>query len=564
MGKPVISELINLLEQYGVSHAVCSPGSRNAVLLYALEAHCGIIKHVVTDERTAAFFALGIATVSKKPVALVCTSGTALLNYSPAIAEAYYQGIPLIAVTADRPMEWIDQDDSQTIRQPGALSHFVKASYDLNGDDKSKNYLWYCNRIINEGLSKALCPKQGPVHFNVHLDGKISSDYLFAPLERAFDRKIETIRSPKRLDSRIMHELANSAKDKKIMVTAGFMQPDNRLQRAISLFSSLPNVCIMAETVSNLHLPPYCYAVDTVLFPLLNRKYIYIKEFEPDIVISIGGALISRKLKEFLRHVGAEHWSLSDSDTFIDCFQSLIKKIEADIPSFFLTLAKLIKRMQKEKMASRVVDYKEKWINFKEETRKHTDNIPWSDLKALDIVLNRLPYETNLFLSNGTSVRYGQILPYPLTHAVYSNRGVSGIEGSTSTAIGGSIVYEGFTCLISGDMSFGYDMGAISCNMADNRFRAIVIDNGGGEIFRFIDATKELPIREKYLCVGQKHPLMMLAAAFEWNYFYANDVETLRSELEEFFSPSLRPCLLHIDTTTCYDNAAILRNFLTK
>lgn len=547
------TEIFPLLVKFGVRNVVCSPGSRNAALLQEVDSFSELKKTVVIDERTAAFTALGMSLITKQPVALICTSGSALLNYAPALAEAYYQGVPVIVVSADRPYEWIDQDDSQTIRQANALANVVKASYDINGNENETDYLWYVNRILNEGMIKAVSGKHGPVHFNVHLNGKVS------PMIPGGDvRKIDIIRTGSKPDMAIIRELAEIAYDKKIMVVAGFMCPDSRVQKACVLMNQLPNLCFMAETVSNLHLPCECYRIDTALFPLKTEME---EALAPDIVISLGGALISRKLKEFVRrNPPMFHWSFSNAENLVDCFQALTTKIECEASSFLKILARQILRLQERKNFSS--DYKKSWCEWRVKSLKNIADVPWSDLKALSVVFENLPKNVNLFLSNGTSVRYGQIIPYKVTHATYSNRGVSGIEGSTSTAIGASLEYKGITCLVTGDMSFGYDLGGLSSGLADKRMRIIILDNNGGDIFRFIPATRQLSIRDKYLCAPHDMPVKALTEAFGWNYYFADSVESLISSLKTFFLSSEAPAILHISTRNVANNAEILTSFL--
>lgn len=563
--KPAIPQLIGLLAEFGVRDLVCSPGSRNAALLLEADNTPGIRKHVVVDERSAAFQALGIAMVSQRPVALICTSGTALLNYAPAVAEAYYQGIPLIVISADRPLEWIDQDDSQTIRQPFALTNFTKASYDIDAERNEETYVWYVNRIVNEGLLQALAPKAGPVHFNVHLDGNVDEIQTSAPAPR----KIDIATPPPRLSNDYINQLAARASQLKVMVVAGFMLPDSRLQKAFLRLSRLPNVSIMAETVSNLHLPQECYEVDTVLFPLSNqRDGISPEEIRPDMVISVGGALISRKLKEFLRKNPPKyHLSVSNATYLVDCFQSLTTKLDCAPAPFFSAFGKRLERLlgqhSKEENNAPFLSYRQAWEDICASYRKDFKGIPWCDLSALKMVFDALPKDTNLFLSNGTSVRYGQIIPYRLTHATYSNRGVSGIEGSTSTAVGASIVYPGESCLITGDMSFLYDLGGLVSAKNTDRLRIVVLDNGGGDIFRFIPATRTLPIREKYLSVAQDIPLENLAGSFGFQYLYADSKATLKRALKKLFHPYDGNIILHLDTRNC-DNSSILTSFLNN
>lgn len=551
----VISELFSLLEQYGVRHIVCSPGSRNAALISGAHMAKKLKKHVVIDERTAAFIALGMALVSRQGVALICTSGTAVLNYAPAIAEAFYQGVPLIIISADRPVEWIDQDDSQTLKQPGVLAHFVKGSYDFDTESYKKDNLWYINRLLNEGLAKAFAGKKGPVHFNFHLSGEVESiDGRIPPA-----RCIRTLTPPLQLSSQEIKSWGDLFAEHKIMLVAGFMPPDHKLQKAVAMFAALPNVCVMAETVSNLHLENESFMVDTVLFPLDKNKA---EDLRPDVVITIGGALISRKLKEFLRNYPPRLFNLlfSFSDNLIDCFQSLSYKIECNASSFLLSVAKRMQIAWEKNVLPPY--YKMQWCELRKNSLKEISLFPWSDLKALNLVLNSLPASTNLFLSNGTTVRYGQIIPYPLTHATYSNRGVSGIEGCTSTAVGASAIYSGITCLITGDMSFGYDLGGLASQIESENMRVIVMDNGGGDIFRFIKATKNLEIRENYLSTPRNVPVGLLADAYQWIYYYADSEEKLTEILDDFFEYSPRPAILHIDTSFVSDNASILSKYL--
>lgn len=554
--KSVVEEIFFLLWRFGVKCIVCSPGSRNALLIQQAKEVGKYEMEVVVDERSAAFVALGKAMVTRRPVALICTSGTALLNYAPAVAEAYYQGIPLIVLSADRPEEWIDQDDSQTIRQPGVLANFVKASYDIRGNEADNNYLWYANRMVNEGLLKAKAPKQGPVHFNIHLKG---NPIPASPLRRDWVRDIYIERSEQKLSFSKIRDYADTVATWRIMVVAGFMPPDNKMQRAFAILEALPNICVMAETVSNLHLPPECYMVDTALFPLEGLEK---QNLKPDLIISVGGALISRKLKEYLRkNPPKSHWAVGYTDNLIDCFQSLSVKLEVEPASFLHSFAKRLQRIYQERKIS--ILYRNEWNALRRETIGLIDSLMWSDLKALHIVFNALPPSANLFLGNGTSVRYGQIIPFRLPHAVYANRGVSGIEGCTSTAIGASLGYDGITCLVTGDMSFGYDLGGLACGLADNRLRILVLDNRGGDIFRFIGATSAMDIREEFLCTDKEPPVETLADAYGFEYFYADNETDLKNQLEEFFTDSFAPKIFHLSTRRS-NNSGILRDFLTN
>ena len=529
--KKFCSIVFNVLLQSGVRDVVCSPGSRNAPLLIAASAREGMRKHVVVDERCAAFMALGIAMVSKRPVALVCTSGTALLNYAPAVAEAFYLGIPLIVLSADRPQQWIDQDDSQTLRQFEALSNFVKKSYELPAwGDNDPELQWYANRMANDAMIEAMSRKKGPVHINIRLGDPLGRK---CPMNMPRERIIDVINSDGIINKEVERSLAMELVGKKVMLVAGFMQPDARLQNAVGELCSLPNVAVMAETLSNLHLPYYAHSVDSVLTAYPEEK---LSELCPDIVITLGGSLVSRKLKEYLRRNRdrCSHWSVGWNHTTSDCFMSLTKRIEADPARFLHHISGCMKSLiRKGKRGGD--DYSRKWhmarSNAAEAKGDYVSRQPWSELRAFQTILSSIPQNINLFLSNGTAVRYAQILDYHLPHASYCNRGVSGIDGSCSTAIGGAKAYKGMTLLITGDLSMAYDLGSLALPDIPDRMKIIVIDNGGGGIFRFIPTTSSLSEREEYFCTPPRLPLRSLAEGYGWEYSEAADAEGLEDAL---------------------------------
>lgn len=557
--KKFCSILMDVLEKGGVSHIVCSPGSRNTPLLLAAASRSSFSKHVVTDERTAGFVGLGIASVTRRPVALLCTSGTAVLNYSPAVAEAYYQGVPLIVVSADRPEQWIDQDDSQTIRQNGVLSNFVKLSLEIPiSSETDKEMIWYVNRIANEALITACEGKPGPVHINVRLGD---------PLGRKADTKGEN-------KERIIHhlqgdsignreklrELAGKISSSRVLIVAGFMSPDAGLHKSLKMFCSLPNVAAMTETVSNLRLGPLDSSIDSCLTAYEPEV---LDTLQPDIVISIGGSLISRKLKEYLRRnrTRIEHWSLSCGHSLSDSFMSLSLQIEADPARFFASMFAFAKKM---KIPASKATYSEEWHQLRlkaiEAKDDYTGNVGWSELKAFESIMAMVGRNTNLFLSNGSSVRYAQLFPYPSSHASYSNRGVSGIEGSASTAIGGSMVYKGETLLITGDLSMSYDLGALSIKGVPDWIKIIVLDNQGGGIFRFIPTTSGLEELEEYFCANPDLPLGKLSDAFGWDYLFADNSKDFHRVLSRFFS-SKRKTILHLRFNG-QESAEILKGYM--
>ncbi|MCH5228948.1 MAG: 2-succinyl-5-enolpyruvyl-6-hydroxy-3-cyclohexene-1-carboxylic-acid synthase [Muribaculaceae bacterium] len=550
--------LFDVLSKKGVEDIVCSPGSRNVPLLLAAAARTSMKKHFVVDERSAAFMGLGLALVSQKPVAVICTSGTALLNYAPAVAEAYYQSVPLIVISADRPIQWIDQDDSQTLRQDGALDNYVKKSYSIPAiGENDEEMLWYVNRIANDALSYACGGRPGPVHINIHLAEPLG---LKQEHENEETRIIRSISADSIGNKEVVKDLAGKICKAKVMLVAGFGTPDSQLQKAIASFSKFENVVVMAETISNLHLNEEDYSVDSTLTAFESQD---LDNISPDIVISIGGALISRKLKDYLRKNSHKilHWSVGFSLTTSDPFMSLDLRIETDPTRFFRNINVCMRKLG---LTSDVKKYKKEWsvrrLEAKYVKNNFIKNCGWSELKAFELILNYLPAEYNLFLSNGTSIRYAQLINYPLPHASYCNRGVSGIDGSISTAIGGSIAYKGKTLIITGDLSMAYDIGSLGIQEIPHSFKIIVIDNQGGGIFRFIPSTSSLPEREEYLCQAPLLPLNALAQGYNWEFMEVSDINSLKHILPKFFSYPTKAIL----KVSCpgEESAEILKNYM--
>lgn len=533
-------EILDVLEARGVRTFFISPGSRNTPLLIGLDARKSIRKFIINDERTAAFAALGYSLASQEPSALVCTSGTAMYNYSPAIAEAYYQHVPLIVITADRPAQWIDQDDSQTLRQYGAIDKIVKRSFDIHADagagskctsnlfDTEKE--WYVNRVANEAVTIATSPTCGPVHINMQFADPLNVITDHTPRNI---RIVETMRGENKLSKQELHQLAKRIADKRILVVAGYMPPCHSLNRALARFSSLPNVAVMCETISNLHLGAESFMIDSLLTQITKEELITIR---PDVTITIGGALVSRMLKEFLRkNEGSEHWSLSQTDIPADCMQRLSLHIDADPATFFTGMAGAIRSMQRD-MQDMTVKYNHDVSHLRAKANARNEcairESRWSELKALDILFGRLPESYNLFVSNGTCIRYAQLLTRNAPHASWCNRGVSGIDGGNATAFGASLAYKGTTLLLTGDMSFAYCPEIMQLKDIGGDMRIAVVNNSGGGIFRFIRTTRQLDIREGYFCNDPKLPLEKLADAYGWNYRCACNV----SELEDAMS----------------------------
>lgn len=558
--------LLDVLTTQGLRDAVVSPGSRNAPLLMAIAARPQIKSRVVTDERTAAFVALGMAIATNRPVMLCCTSGTALLNYAPAVAEAFHRHVPLIVVSADRPRRWIDQNDSQTMCQPDALQNIVKRSFDIPVSDGNSvecgnpafrsEYEWYVNRMANEAWIAATSGIPGPVHVNVQIDAPIGettgTDVTSAS---ASVREIKTLEGPKTLTPAQYRELAETVAGKKILVVAGSMNPDSRLNKALTDFLPLPQTAICAEPLSNLH--PVGHPDACVTDLTISADEDTLRSLRPDLIISTGGAVVSSRLKKFLRSCpDVECWTLGDTDPGVDCYQSLTLHIDADPALFFRGFASIIKWMKGHGMyhdENRASGYSVAWRNARQKAIKRAEGYigtaPWSELKVMNILLNAVPRKFNLFFSNGTAIRYACLGLAPMPHACWCNRGVSGIEGGNATAVGTAVCYAGPTMLITGDMSFSYAPEIMGLDLVPSDFKIVVLNNNGGGIFRCIGATSALPIREEMLCAPRDLPLEALCHTYGWNYLRAESEASLYATLPTLFAPGRHLLEITVDPT---------------
>lgn len=479
----------DLLADYDIRHIVTSPGSRNASLITVLERKGCFELHPVVDERTAAFIGLGMALRSGEPVALVCTSGTAVLNYAPALAEAFYRNVPLIAISADRPALWVDRLDCQTIRQYGALSAVVKASVDIPVAAAHEHQLFLlANLQLNEALNQAVDHNGGPVHINVQLDVPLTRLTTEPPLFTG--RRIRTLTPSMRFSDPALAELAESLADKKIMVVAGGYTSDDDLNSIVSHLNAEDIVPVFAEVQANLD---GAYRIAPIERTLREVG----PEMLPDVVVTFGGSLVSGRLKQWLRSLrGVRHISLGPVDPMPDTFGLLSECVDCR-PEVFLSVLSEIS-----------VDREfahDWWCYYSDALQENDAEVEAQPLLHIFSQLAANSTGRDICISNGSAIRYAQRVGW---HAARldCNRGVSGIDGATSTAIGSAMVSDLPTILITGDMSVGYDIGALlNCDLPAN-FKIVILDNDGADIFRNISTTNRLRECNEFFVLPHRLP----------------------------------------------------------
>lgn len=545
-----IKNAVDICRMKGIRHCVVSPGSRNAPISILFSKDDAIQVYTIVDERSAAFFALGIAQQLNMPVALVCTSGTAALNYAPAIAEAYYQQVPLLVLTADRPSELLDTSDGQMINQNELYRNIVIASYTLPFDGPNDVLKWHQQRIVNEAIDKAKIYKR-PVHINVPLRVPLyelddiqeevqSTSYIFPITQSLPDQEIVA--------------LANQwNKMEKVMIVIGCNRPDVELNEILNGLNGLKNLIIVSETTSNVIIEKSIGNVDIAVASIGDDKR---EAFKPDLLITFGTNLISKPLKLFLRkHKTRAHWHLSPILFFPDSYRALSHKISIVPKNFFKAIQPYL--IEKES------EYKDVWLHQQEKARISAklfiETQPYCDLKVLETITNYIPEGSNLQMGNSTPVRYIQQFQPRADITYNSNRGTSGIDGCVSTAMGASTVNSKPMTLIVGDLSFMYDNNALwSAKYAEN-LKIIVINNQGGGIFKFIEGPDKYPETQELQVAPHKHDFEHLAYHYKIPYQRAASIKALEGALEIIYK---EPGLQILEVITPGEiNGQILRNF---
>lgn len=550
--KKGLEHLSLLLIANKVKHIVFSPGSRNAPLIATFPRYLEFTCYSIVDERSAAFFALGIAQKTGETVALSCTSGSALLNYAPALAEAYYQKIPLLVISADRPENLIDRGDGQTIRQRNIYANYIKKSVQLPENPSSEEEIIDYQKIALIAIKATLFPDKGPAHINIPFTEPIYGQKAKAHPQIISSEMLEESANILESEFDLFAEKWNATAKK--MVIIGQQKPNKNLEAILDDLSKDPSVIFLSETTSNTNAPNFINSIDKTLATIPKEK---LDDFLPDLLISFNSNIVSKKIKAFLRSDKTyEHWHIDAANEQLDSYFHLSKTIPLEPLIFFEKIAPFI--------ISNASDYKTNWLSQKAQSeRNHTQflkTVPYSDLTVFDQLLKNLPANSNVHFANSTPVRYSQLFNLNPTLTIDSNRGTSGIDGSISTAVGAAWMSKEITTIISGDLSFFYDSNALWNKYISAQLRIIVINNGGGGIFRFIEGPSQLPELESYFETKHQRKAKSLAEEAGIEYQSADSLESLNIALNSFFNKSEKAKLMEIFTPNEL-NAKILKDY---
>lgn len=529
-----ILQLVALLRAHGVRKVVLCPGSRNAAIVHTLTHIEEFTCYAVTDERSAGFFAIGLSLQEEGPVAVCCTSGSALLNLHPAVAEAFYQQIPLIVISADRPAAWIGQMDGQTLPQPGVFGSLVKMSVNLP-EVHTEEDEWHCNRLVNEAILETRHHGKGPVHINVPVSEPI---YHFTVKTLPEVRVITRYQGLNVYDHDARQLIERLNKYTKRMVVMGQMNSIHSFEKK-DVEPLCKHFAWLTEHLSNQTLPGLSVKnVDTAIYAMRTEQQ---DDMAPELLITYGGHIVSKQLKKFLRnHPPREHWHIAADGKIADLYGCLTAVIEMDPFEFLEKITSLLDHTP--------TNYPQKWTNYGKTIPE--PELPYSEISVIGELIKHLPVPCALHLANSSTVRYAQLFTISPQVKIECNRGVNGIEGSLSTAIGYATASNELNFIVIGDLSFFYDMNAIWNRNYGVNIRILLLNNGGGEIFHTLPGMDKSGRSRKFITAEHDTTAQGWAEECGFIYIKVSQESELKKAMSRFTTPEtqMQPMLLEVFT----------------
>jgi 2-succinyl-5-enolpyruvyl-6-hydroxy-3-cyclohexene-1-carboxylate synthase len=529
-----------------IANAILSPGSRCAPLLVGFSRHPAIATRVIIDERSAAYIALGIAQQTRNPVVLVCTSGTAALNYAPAIAEAYFLQVPLLVLTADRPAEWIEQQDGQTIHQTELYGKHVKKFYQLPVDTSAADAQWHFERVVSEAIILSRQEPQGPVHLNIPVREPF---YPKIGEQISFNLDVKIIRCIEAESiltaSQWQDLLCKIDSCEKVLILCGQYIPGKELKSALQQISKTGSMVLCSDILANLHGVAVSFA-DGILALQSDAE---VEALKPDLLITFGLSVLSKNVKAFFRkcHV-QKHWHIQPSALAADAFQSLTDVVQVKPEYFFVHLAQLLRdRAQNTEFRLRWQQLQTASVQALNQSLHLTQT--FSGLQLMRSILNRTDKQCILHLGNSMSVRYANMFGVQNPDIdVYCNRGTSGIDGCVSTALGHALVSDKLNILVVGDVSVLYDRNAFWNRYIPDNFRVIVMNDFGGGIFRLIEGPGNCAELDECFVAHQRMDASHIAEEAGFDYIRCDSFPALENGLDCLFDPAAGKMILELFT----------------
>ena len=549
--KKQIQQLVAILQAREIFDIVISPGSRSGPLVHTLAENSLFRCRNIVDERSAGYFAIGLSQSVGKPVVLVCSSGTAALNYAPAVAEAFYRNIPLIVLTAARPAHWINQGENQTLNQNSIYAGFVRHEITIPMGE-SERELWFAGREISNNLNMATAGNGGPVHINIPLEEPLH-DVVDEPLPSVKDiARAETATVISENELTRLVGIYNSSE--KVLILAGQQSPNPHLENILDHFVRKTGAAVLHEHLANLHNDDFCGTADLLLSSIISSEHR--ARFHPDLVISFGGMFVSGAIKRFLRENRAQnHWHIDIEDEVEDTYTMLTRTVGVDAGTFF---SQMLPHVEPKRNIYASL-WKEQEETVKRLRNGYISKIAFCDLAVFASLQKYIPKHSAVHLGNSSPVRYALLFDPLQGVEYYGNRGVSGIDGSVSTAVGFASQSKKINTIVVGDLSFFYDSNALWNRYPGDNLRIIVVHNGGGNIFSMIDIPDRSPAFREHFFAENSASARGIAQTFGLDYLSASNFDEFEAALGNLYSPARNEATILEVFTDAEVNAQVYR-----
>lgn len=549
------SVLVETLVRSGVTHAVISPGSRSTPLTIALARHPGIAATPVLDERSAAFFALGLAKASGNPVVLVCTSGTATANYFPAVIEAHESGVPLLVLTADRPPELRASASGQTIDQQKIYGDYVRHYHELAVPAADPALLRYLRQTVTHAVARTLGAGGGPVHLNASFrdplppisDGGVAERAVAGIDWPEFFSQV----APPRFTATVLAggALPTGARG---LIVVGPAQPKNieEFVDAVGAIARRLGWPVLAEGLSPLRhhaarVPQLVTTYDTIL-----RNAAVAGQLKPDAVLCLGGWPTSKVLRAWLEECDAPTWLATERLDNRDALHLRTQTLPVSLPVLAAVLP----------ASTAPGDYAARWARGEQLARTGLDQrlraeTGLFEAKAAWLLAQYLPARTPFFISNSMPIRDVEYVTPATDRALrpLCNRGANGIDGTLSTALGVAQAADRPAVLLTGDLALLHDTnGFLIAPKFRGALTIVLIDNHGGGIFGHLPVAQFDPPFEEFFATPQAVDFGRLCAAYpDIDYTLISDWEAFTRAIATLPARGIR--VLHLRTDRAAD-----------
>lgn len=530
--------VVAMLKQQGISNIVISPGTSHNAMVRSIDEDSFFKTFSVTDERSAAFFAIGIAQELQRPVAIMSTSGTATCNYVSAVTEAFHRNIPLVIITADKHPYFLNQLEDQMINQPPMFNGITKYSVTLPESIKDSRDDWYCRRLLNEAFLEMTHHGTGPIHINVPI-----SYGMFALGDTFTTSKLPEIPLVERLDSSTKKETWEQTflqlKNKRVLILCG--QDNTHNEKDAQLLDTISkgyNCVISTDFLSNLHIER---AIE------MEKARPFDADLVPDVIISLNGSVVSY-IKYFLKNAPStiEHWLIHEKGTLADPYQKLKYIIESNTSEFLNKMA----QYAQSNASSEYYEVCKKHVN-----EFSIPSLPYSNCYACQKIIPSLPQDSILHLGNSTTVRIAQFFNLHPSVQVFCNRGVHGIDGCMSSFIGQAAVSDKLAFLMLGDLTFFYDMNALWNKYVRKNVRILLFNNGGASLFYYnTRGVKNFPSLDRNAGAAHVSSAKAWAESRGFSYISSTDQEEFDTVYQQFIQEeSDKPIIFEVFTDRAVD-----------